>query len=71
MNIEQLKSEIIEIYNELDKNCEEAQNINKQIIERQKEHILILENHIQELRNIIENYILAQKNSYEILSIKW
>lgn len=54
MTIEELKQDI-----------EKMNELNDQIIENKDKHIRILENHIVELRGIIETYILKKKPNGE------
>lgn len=58
MNLEELKSEIIENFKDLNETHIRLNDVNDEIIKAQKEHIAVLENHIKELREIIEKYLL-------------
>jgi hypothetical protein len=58
MKTEELKNQLIENYKFMTQTQEELNVINENIIKKQKEHIAILEEHIVELREIIEKYLL-------------
>ena len=58
MKTEELKSQLIENYKGMTQTHEELNVINENIIKHQKEHIALLEEHIVELREIIEKFLL-------------
>jgi hypothetical protein len=58
MKTEELKNQLIENYKGMTQTQEELNVINENIIKHQKEHIALLEEHIVELRQIIEKFLL-------------
>jgi endonuclease IV len=58
MTLEELKSEIIENFKDMNETHIKLNDVNNEIIKSQKEHIAVLENYIKELREIIEKYLL-------------
>jgi len=62
-NIEELKADLIQNYRDVNKINEELCDANDKIIQHQKEHIDLLENHIVELTQIIEKYLLKSTSN--------
>ena len=58
MKTDELKNQIIENYKGMTQTHEELNTLNENIIKHQKEHIAVLEDYINELRQIIEKYLL-------------
>jgi len=50
-------------FEELKEDIEKMNNLHEEIMENKDKHIKILEDHIIELRSIIETYILKKKQS--------